>query len=919
MFKGGERTMCSGHNGGVGYDWHNHYFDDPAKPGMGVYAFAGEENGERVEHSIYLYKRPGKKTLRARLVKHWGYWTWKERPPLELDIQAKNIAFHPKSANALIETIDRMIAKRKTQMTEQAKTTQVLGSDLKLGDQIIAYSSKAVFDGWSAHNTTKGNPRYEQVVATVVGVDDRRRFVAWNATLPIKAPALERVRDLKEKLPDEEVAKFNSGSYISVNQTVDRLDKPEVVRSDAAETTSLKTVPTKMCDLKVGDKFRINIDPVRGYMSSQPGNPAKRPVAAPATIVEIGKHGIVYAWNEPMESYDPSSYGDCAKGYKHATAAVSGYEGLVEHIVPDLKDQPSKYTDEEIRAVAKALGISNPMDVICENCDHRYGDHYGGYTGPGPGIGSTWECCDYTTKNSYSGGDRAFPHGSKGYLRLPDIKPKMGFINYDQFDIDEVKDALGLEDENDIICDHCHLTFGDHFAQTSCPNALGEPPDQDGEAGYFRLPKIEKLMTAPDTKTIPLSDFKVGEKLFIYENKGATVSFSSRTHPGLKQYTATVLATSDRTCLIGWNSPYAEKHKKAEHYSERFNSAIEWLTIDKVAERVESAKPNEEPTSTAYHIDDKDLHRLNCAECGEVWVSGDKYHHVSECFPCRCGGMRQVECPPGCVGTVKEHTHTFPGGVSIKHKITSSVVSAPITKVKDCPVGSVVEVYLDKHGSLSAKPTDKPFTATILARGAQTTILGSSDEKTRALAAGFYSSMPSIQLDAERVSLDIIKAQKWFLGATKVIGVLAPKSDDYDAACKIISVTPDMPDTRSGDERKLKRDAINEAIARKEAKTKEQKLANSLHALTSLIEGDDDRDCCSADPPIAKEHDDYIAKQEEEKSSIGTAIAMGAGAVLGAFLTSMAEKPMSVRVAEPIDNPLALEAVETPQIEMQAS
>ena len=46
---------------------------------------------------------------------------------------------------------------------------------------------------------------------------------------------------------------------------------------------------------------------------------------------------------------------------------------------------------------------------------------------------------------------------------------------------------------------------------------------------------------------------------------------------------------------------------------------------------------------------------------------------------------------------------------------------------------------------------------------------------------------------------------------------------------------------------------------------------------------------------------------------------MGAGAVLGAFSTSMAEKPMSVRVAEPIDNPLALEAVETPQIEMQAS
>ena len=456
-------------------------------------------------------------------------------------------------------------------MAEQVKTTQVLGADLKLGDQISVQSGNDIHAGWS-HHPYSGGPNTEPAIATVVGISNSRRYVAWNATKPCFAPVMTDLDNFTtightrakphQIAPAKERDKFNSGSVVCQNETVhriesksdmtttkttlnklnvgdkffvyeaedgyiafepgDRCHKPieatlldktvllvygwssdksnhyqvsfadgcnrsyhvasppnvnrivpititaEVAKSNrqkqaaaehkfaihevdaiakerglnsyhellcancnhqfsthygndspgwccpsydhapnsaphvygrypdypgargyfrpaeiAAETTSLKTVPTKMCDLKVGDKFRINIDPAKGYMSYKPGNPAKRPVAAPATIVEIGKHGIVYAWNEPMENYDPSSYGDCAKGYKHATAAVSGYEGLVEHIVPDLKDQPSKYTDEEIRAVAKALGISNPMDVICENCDHRYGDHHGEYTGPG--------------------------------------------------------------------------------------------------------------------------------------------------------------------------------------------------------------------------------------------------------------------------------------------------------------------------------------------------------------------------------------------------------------------------------------------------------------------------------------------------------------------------------------------------------
>ena len=95
-----------------------------------------------------------------------------------------------------------------------------------------------------------------------------------------------------------------------------------------------------------------------------------------------------------------------------------------------------------------------------------------------------------------------------------------------------------------------------------------------------------------------------------------------------------------------------------------------------------------------------------------------------------------------------------------------------------------------------------------------------------------------------------------------------------------------------------------------------QELANSLHALTSLTE--DECDCCPAEPPIAKEHDDYIAKQEDEKSSIGTAIAMAGGAMLGAFLTSISEPKLGVRVADVEAISEGLEDAIKPAAEMMA-
>jgi hypothetical protein len=96
------------------------------------------------------------------------------------------------------------------------------------------------------------------------------------------------------------------------------------------------------------------------------------------------------------------------------------------------------------------------------------------------------------------------------------------------------------------------------------------------------------------------------------------------------------------------SSPWFRSLDKDAQIAELRNLAEAWIVI--AAQHLANQEFYLERFRSVSKRQNACLHQCKCTKCGEVWMTGDAFHHVSEHGPCGYCGHKvfEITCPEHC-------------------------------------------------------------------------------------------------------------------------------------------------------------------------------------------------------------------------------------------------------------------------------